>query len=332
MTGGATESTPVHRRLTDLGFGALEGWAEDDHEAALAAFRVTCSDIALPDWAALAEEAEAIAPGQARAFFEARFRPLLVEDEAPALFTGYYEPELEGDLRWSERFPVPLYRRPEDLGDPGPTRAEIEDGALAGRGLEMAWVADPLEAFLLQVQGSGRIRLPDGRVLRLGHGGGNGHPYTSIGRVLVERGAVPADEVSVEAIRDWVMAHPVEGAALRRLNASFAFFRALDDLPAEAGPPGTMGRPVMAGRSVAVDPACVPLGLPVWIETGGGLRRLMVAQDTGSAIRGAQRADIFFGTGIEAGRQAGAVREGGRMVLLLPRPGAAGGPGPAGPT
>ncbi len=204
-------------------------------------------------------------------------------------------------------------------GRPWLALAEIEDGALAGRGLEIAWLEDPVEAFFLQVQGSGRVRLPDGRVLRLGYAGKNGHPYASVGRMLIELGALGVGEATADAVRGWLRRHPEEGRAVMRANASFVFFRELD-LPPELGPLGVLGRPVTPLRSLAVDPAHVPLGAPVWIETDGAerLRRLMVAQDLGGAIKGAQRADIYVGTGAEAGQRAGRIRDGGRMVVLLP--------------
>ena len=319
---GAEVVEPVAaQRVTGLGFGDLPGWAGDDHAAALQAFLTTCDLLDGEDWAETARLAREADPERARAFFEARFRPVRIEDGSPPLFTGYYEPEVEGTLESSGRFPVPLYRLPPEApsGRPWLARAEIEDGALAGRGLEIAWLEDPVEAFFLQVQGSGRVRLPDGRVLRLGYAGKNGHPYASVGRMLIEQGALGVGEATADAVRGWLRRHPEEGRAVMRANASFVFFRELD-LPPELGPLGVLGRPVTPLRSLAVDPAHVPLGAPVWIETEGAerLRRLMVAQDVGGAIKGAQRADIYVGTGAEAGQRAGRIRDGGRMVVLLP--------------
>ena len=177
-----------------------------------------------------------------------------------------------------------------------------------------------MEAFFLQIQGSGRIRMPDGTVMRLGFAAKNNHPYRSIGAELVRRGTMQAHEVSAQRIKAWVRANPGQGQQLLRHNPSFVFFRKLTDLPAERGPVGAMGRSVTALRSLAVDPQHVPLGAPVWIEKEGQapLRRLMIAQDTGTAIRGAQRADIFYGTGAEAGEAAGRIRDAGRMITLLP--------------
>ncbi|MBP1805140.1 murein transglycosylase A [Rubellimicrobium aerolatum] len=314
---------PGPARRAMLGFGDLDGWAGDDHAGALEVFRSTCDLMAGPGWAWAAGLARDVRPGAARDFFERAFRPVLVEDGGPALFTGYHEPELDGDLRASARCPVPLYALPPDRPAETPwlSRTEIEAGALAGQGHEIAWLSDPVDAFFLQIQGSGRVRLPEGRVLRLGYAGGNGHPYVSIGRLLIARGALPADRASAEEVKDWLRAHPGERADVMRANGSFVFFRVLEGLPPGAGPLGTLGRPVTAGRTLAVDPAHVPLGAPVWIETDGAepWRRLMVAQDTGSAIKGARRADIFVGTGPEAGARAGRIRDGGRMVVLWPR-------------
>ena len=311
------------RRVTVLDFADLDGWAGDDHAEALAVFASTCGDLAAPDWAAVCGVAQETAPEGARAFFEALFRPVLIEDGVPGLFTGYFEPELDGALRRTEVHRWPLYRLPPEVepGTPFLSRAQIEtSGALAGRGLEIAWVDDPVEAFFLHVQGSGRVRLPSGRVIRVGYGGKNGHEYRSVGLEMIRRGLMTEDEVSAARIRDWVRDNPQEGERLLRHNPSFVFFREVSEVPPELGPLGAMNRSITPMRSVAVDPAFQPLGAPVWIESEGRapMRRLMVAQDTGSAIVGAQRADIFFGTGELAGQAAGAVRDDGRMVTLLP--------------
>lgn len=301
-----------------VGWADLPGWDADDHEAALAAFRATCGAITSPDWNRVRARAHQ-AGARARAFFEETFLPLVIADGAPPLFTGYYEPELDGAPVRAGNFRQPIYRLPPDLraGGRWHSRAEIEEGkVLEGRGLEIAWLRDPVEAFLLQVQGSGRIRMTDGRVIRVGYAGSNGHSYRSVGAELVRRGAVAADRISAEAIATWVRANPEEGARLLRHNPSFVFFRELD-LPPDLGPLGAMGHPVTPLRSVAVDPDIVPLGAPVWIATEGAvpIRRLVVAQDTGAAIRGAQRADVFIGTGAEAGRIAGRMRDRGRMAV-----------------
>ena len=248
---------------------------------------------------------------------------MLIEDGNPALFTGYYEPELPGRLTPDAHFRYPAFSCPPDLPAARPwlTRREIaQSGALTGRGLELVWLADPVDLFFLQVQGSGRIILPDGRVIRLGFAGKNGHPYRSIGAAMVARGILGPDQVSAAAIRHWINTNPVAGADLLMTNPSYVFFRVLDHLSADQGPLGTLQCPVTALRSIAVDPAFVPLGLPVWIDTTGAtpMRRLMIAQDTGSAIKGPQRADIYFGTGQQAGEVAGTIRDTGRMLVLWP--------------
>ncbi|MFV0514582.1 MAG: murein transglycosylase A [Jhaorihella sp.] len=306
-----------------LGFDQLDGWEADDHAAALAAFLVTCPDLDDPDWRALCAVAQQHNPASARAFFELFFRPVLVRDGKDALFTGYFEPELDGSRHPTDRFRYPIYKMPEEARGASPwlTRREIQTGdTLRNRGLEIAWVDDPVELFFLQIQGSGRIRLPGGRVLRVGYGGANGHPYRSIGVELVRRGIYSAHQVSAQVIRNWVRRNPVAGAELLLHNPSYVFFREVGLGSDSVGPLGAMNRPVTALRSVAVDPAFTPLGAPVWLEKDGQgkMRRLMIAQDTGSAIKGAQRADIFFGTGDAAGQAAGRLRDPGRMLVLLP--------------
>jgi len=306
-----------------LDFAALDGWAEDDHREALAVFGQTCSALREPDWAPicrLAADAGETRAG-ARQFFELLFRPVLIGD-GPALFTGYYEPELPGSLTRTPRFTHPLYAKPPELveGRVYHSRQAIEGGALRGRGLEIAWLDDPVELYFLQVQGSGRVRLADGRVVRFGYGGKNGHPYRSIGQELLRRGTHTMAEVSAQAIKAWVRANPQAGRNLLNSNPSYVFFLRLDGLPADKGPIGAMGRSITTLRSVAIDPAHTPLGAPVWVEKDGRdpIRRLMIAQDTGGAIKGVQRADIFYGTGLAAGEAAGRIKDGGRMLVLLP--------------
>jgi membrane-bound lytic murein transglycosylase A len=203
-------------------------------------------------------------------------------------------------------------------------RAAITAGALEGRGLELAWVDDPADAFFLQVQGSGRVTLPDGRVLRLGYAGWNGFPYVAIGRFLVEQGALTREAVSLQSIRAWMeQAGPEQAAALMARNPSYIFFRAVE-APPERGPVGTLGAPLTPMRSIAVDRTRLPLGLPVWLSgrdplADAPLRRLTVAQDTGGAISGLARADLFTGWGEEAAARAGRMRGPAAMFLLLPR-------------
>ena len=301
----------------------LTGWAEDDHLAALRTFRDTCDLMKRPDWLPLCKLAQDVDnnPAAARQFFELLFKPTLI-GTPPALFTGYYEPVLEGSPVRTPRFAWPIYRRPPELRDGTAwyDRAAIEGGILRGRGLEIAWLDDPVEVFFLHIQGSGRIQMTNGITIRVGYAGRNGHAYRSVGQELVRRGLFSKSQVSAETIRHWVRANPATGAALLNYNPSYIFFRKLPQLAEENGPIGAMGRSITTMRSVAIDPDHVPLGAPVWVEKSGDtpLHRLMIAQDTGGAIKGAQRADIFFGTGQQAGRAAGSIKDGGRMLQLLP--------------
>lgn len=307
--------TPV--RL--LSFSELDGWAVDDHQAALDAFLVTCGDIDGPEWQAVCDLARAGV--EARGFFELFFRPVLIGGDEPALFTGYFEPELEGSLTRTGRYRFPVYALPPEVQGQWLSRAEIEDtGVLEGRGLEIAWVDDPVELFFLQIQGSGRIRLPNGDVIRVGYAGRNGHAYRSVGQELVRRGVYEPHQVSAQVIRSWVRRNPTEGRTLLHHNPSYVFFRIVDIADPSLGPLGAMNRSVTPLRTVAVDPGFTTLGAPVWIEKAGQdpMHRLMIAQDTGGAIRAAQRADIFFGFGDLAGDEAGRIRDAGRMVVLLP--------------
>jgi len=309
------------------------------------------------------------APREAlRTLLETDLRPWAVTDrgvERTGLFTGYYEPELHGSRRRHGSYQTPLYRQPRDLiqvdlgafrddlagrriagrivGDrlePYHDRQAISRGALAGRGLELVWVDDPVDAFFLQIQGSGRVVLEDGTVLRVGYAGQNGQPYTAIGRELVDRGELELEDVSLRTIRLWLETHPQEAAEVMAKNASYVFFRRLDGLAANRGPLGSLGVPLTAGRSLAVDPRFLPLGAPVWLAgsmpsiprseiedkpPGGArasgalpLQRLLVAQDTGGAIRGPIRGDVFWGSGPRAEAVAGHMRHPGRLWLLLP--------------
>ncbi|MCV2872584.1 MltA domain-containing protein [Defluviimonas sp. WL0050] len=292
-----------------LDFGDLAGWAADDHVAALSAYHATVHLLG-PDWPR-PDGAEA------RSFLETHFVP--VETGAPpGLITGYYEPEVEGSATCTPGFAHPLYAPPEDLPDDGPwlSRSEIEDGNLLS-GNELVWLSDPVEVFFAQVQGSVRVRLGDGSIRRYGYAAKNGHEYRSVGKELTRRGIGEAAGITADGIRDWCRANPAAVQDLLRHNPSFVFFQHLD-LAAETGPIGTAGCPVTPMRSIAVDPDVTPLGAPVWVE-GGPLATLMIAQDTGSAIKGAQRGDVFCGTGADAGRRAGGMRISGRLVTLFPR-------------
>lgn len=278
---------------------ALPGWPADDHAAAFAAWRLTSR--------------EAPQVRDARTFFETRFRAA----SRPCHFTGYYEPELSGRLVSDPQFCHALFAPPPDLavGRPWYSRAEIVAGDLLS-GQEIVWLDSAIEAFLAQVQGSARIRLPGGQVLRLGFAAKNGHPYRSIGQELIRRGEIAPDAISADAIRAWCARHPDAVPGLLVENPSFVFFRVLD-LPADSGPIGASGAPLTALRSLAADASHVPPGAPVWVECGS-IKALFVAQDIGSAIRGPSRADLFCGSGAAAGNLASGLNTRGTMHVFHP--------------
>jgi|TARA_B110000908_G_scaffold94089_1_gene111515 membrane-bound lytic murein transglycosylase A len=320
---GVFTASPASAEVTYkvLSYDDLDGWAEDDHSAALSVFQDTCRDMRDSDWQTLC--AYATQKPDPRAFFELLFRPVLIEDGNAALFTGYFEPELDGSRVQTARYRYPVYAMPPEAKRIRPwlTRRDIlSTDVMNGRGLEIAWVDDSVELFFLQIQGSGRIRLPDGNFIRVGYSGANGHLYRSIGAELVRRNVYKPHQVSAQVIKNWVRRNPVEGRELLLHNNSYVFFRNVDQVPAHKGPLGAMNRSITRMRSVAVDPKFVELGSPVWLEKDGKkpLRRLMMAQDTGGAIKGAQRADVFFGTGDKAGGAAGRLRDPGRMMVLMP--------------
>ncbi|WP_371170148.1 murein transglycosylase A [Aliiroseovarius sp. 2305UL8-7] len=304
-----------------LSFDDLEGWNDDDHQDALRVFLDTCRDLDEPQWrpiCALAAEQD-----DGRTFFELFFRPVLIDDGKAPLFTAYYEPEIRGSKTQSIRYRYPVYRKPpeQNKGEIGFSRREIEEGgAFLGRGLEIAWVEDPVDLQFLQIQGSGRIRLAEGGSIRLGYGGSNGHTFKSLGKELVRQGVYAPHQVSQQVIQNWVKRNPEDGHELLMSNPSYVYFREIGNVAAHKGPLGAMNRSITAHRSVAIDPKYTPLGAPVWLEKKGKepFNRLMIAQDTGSRVKGAQRADIFWGTGDDAGRLAGRIRDDGRMVVLLP--------------
>jgi membrane-bound lytic murein transglycosylase A len=328
------DTGPARLGLTPVGFDRLTGWGDDRVSAVVPVFLKSCArrskepNSTAADWQALCRAAAALPAGDdmaARHFFQSAFGPVAVTDygAADGLFTGYYEIELNGSRKRQGRYQTPIYRRPPDLGvAPKLSRAAIEDGALAGRGLELFWVDDPIDAFFLQIQGSGRIRLRDGRTVRVGYDGQNGLPYVAVGRLLVERGIMPRDKVTMVAIRKWMKDHPKAGAALRREDPSYVFFR---DIHGD-GPIGAEHVVLTAARSLAVDPAFIALGTPVWLDArerfapNDEVRRLVVAQDTGGAIKGPVRGDLYWGTGEAAGDRAGRMNARGRYYLLLPRP------------
>ncbi|CAM9953769.1 unnamed protein product, partial [Phaeothamnion confervicola] len=363
--------------LRPIPFSHVTGWRSDDHARAFAAFRRSCpaairlleqpreEQAAGPERAALASVCRQtiergkrrIGRTEARHFFEHFFQPHTIESSQPdrsgggGLLTGYYEPHIEGSPVRSERFRVPLYRRPPDLVnviaedqrarsdvaythmrrtaaglEPYPTRAAIEAGALAGQDLELVWLGDPVEAFFAQIQGSARIRLPDGRRIGISYDGKNGHPYTSIGRVLIDRGAMPADQVSMASLGAWLRADPVRGREVMQQNASYVFFRAMRRDEGDSAV-GALGTALVPGRSLAVDTQFHALGSPIFVDAprlrhwgrGAPFRRLMIAHDVGSAIRGSERGDIYFGSGEGAAARAGITKHPGRFIVLLAR-------------
>ncbi len=313
-------------KVKAVSFSELAGWETDDHKAAFAAFRRSCHKLRANDVTKQADWKDLCAitkyVNNPKAFFEIFFQPVLIEDGKSALFTGYYEPEIIASRTQVGKFKYPLYKRPAELkeGVPWKTRAEIENGALDGQGLELAWLADPVENFFLHVQGSGRLKLNEGGSMRVGFAGKNHQTYRSVGKELIRRGVLNSSNASAGSIKTWVRNNPVEGRKLLQHNPSFVFFRELTNLSETDGPIGAMGVSVTDDRTLAVDPKYQPLGAPIWINKLGAkpLHRLMIAQDVGSAIKGAQRADIFYGTGAEAGRVAGTTKDPGRMITLLP--------------
>lgn len=321
----------------------MSGWSEDPVAAALPALLRSCKKVlarsddaavaargksldfgTVAEWRPVCLAAEGVPGGDgtaARQFFESSFTPFLAGNngEPDGLFTGYFEITLNGSRKRGGPYQTPLHRRPPEPDRH--TRAEIEDGALAGKGLELLWIDDPVPAFFLEIQGSGRVNLPDGGVVRVGYDGQNGKPYVPVGRLLIERGELARDKVTMDTIRRWMAENPKKGAALRRENPSYVFFREITG----EGPLGAQLVPLTAGRSLAVDRAFIPLGVPIWIDVRqrfaphDEIRRLVVAQDAGGAIKGPVRGDLFWGHGEKAARGAGAMNARGRYYLLLPK-------------
>ena len=316
---------------------------------ALQAFRISCPSLVrrtdqsgltrAEDWRSACAAAASWRNDDATGFFATNFEAAQVGD-GKSFATGYYEPEIVGSRTQGPGYYVPIYKRPTDLVDvdlglfsdelkgkkirgrvngqsfvPYADRTEIEEGALAGRGLEIAWAADAAEFFFLQVQGSGRLKLPDGTIMRIGYDGQNGRDYTGIGRLMRERGLLGPDQTSMQGIVNWLHDHPDEGRAIMRENKSWVFFKELTG----PGPIGALGFPVTGNATVAADPNFVPLGAPVFLsmdrlEATG----LWVAQDTGGAIKGSNRFDTFWGAGARARAIAGGMAARGTAFVLLP--------------
>ena len=342
--------------LEPVAFDTLTGWREGEQAAAWSALLISCQALRWREaWrGACARAIELRSPNddEARRFLEDHFVPWRLANPDGALeglVTGYYEPLIRGSRFKVPPYVHPLYAPPEDLltidlGATNPelrgmrlrgrmegrrvvpyySRAEIARGEAPVAGKEIVWVDDPIEAFFLQIQGSGRVRLESGETLRVGYADQNGHPFLSIGRYLVERGELKLGEASMQTIKSWAAANPKRLEELLNQNPSFVFFRELPLADPVNGPVGAFGVPLTAGRSIAVDPRYVPLGAPVFLATthpasATPLNRLVLAQDTGGAIRNPVRADFFWGFGAEAGAQAGRMRQQGRMWVLLPK-------------
>ena len=339
-------------------FADIEGWQDDDQAAAFQALLRSCGrmkrDSASAEACAAARDLAAhgqVSREAARTFFETQYTPnRIVGAPNKGLVTGYYEPEIDGAREKSDKFPAAAYGRPDDLVSVKPdetrasdsaagvltamrkapgglvpfyTREEIDKGALAGKGLELVYL-DPVELFFMQVQGSGRLRLPDGTHVRLGYATKNGHPYTSIGKKLVELGEDKPKSMTMQGIKDWLRADKERGNKMMWENKSYVFFRLLDGKEGQDGPIGAQGVSLTPGRSLAVDPSFHALGLPVFVEApamkgdGAPFRRLMIAQDVGSAIKGVERGDIYWGSGDDAGAIAGKTLAPAEFIVLLP--------------
>ncbi|NMF91620.1 transglycosylase [Aromatoleum petrolei] len=344
----------------------LPDWRSDDVAQAWPALRQSCKALVKQArWQSLCGDAQRLgdAPSAAtvRQFLETRLTPWAVRNPDgtnEGLITGYYEPIIKGSRARSERYRWPVHGVPADMltvdfGDLYPdlrslrlrgrlvgnkvvpywSRAELDGMQERAPAPTLLWAADPIDLFFLQVQGSGRVELPDGSQVRIGYADQNGHPYQSIGRWLVNQGELPLEKASMDGIKNWARSNPHRLSEMLHSNPSYVFFREMP--PSPGGPTGALGVPLTAGRSLAVDPRTIPLGAPVFLATTAPnsdrpLRRLMLAQDTGGAIKGAVRADFFWGLGADAGVQAGRMRQQGQLWVLLPNDTGPLGAGPAG--
>lgn len=332
----------------------LPDWKTADLQPSLIAFLQSCRVLKnKPGWQAACVRANELAPSDnvaVRAFFEEQFTPYQVfnpDGSSQGLITGYYEPKLSGSRVKTKRFRYPLYAVPDDLLTidlsevhpqlkdlrlrgrlqgkrvvPYYNRGEIDSGKGAPLGRELFWVDDEIDLFFLQIQGSGRIELPDGSLVKVGYAEQNGHPYISIGKKLVEMGELRIEEASMQGIKQWAERNPAKLSSLLAQNPSYVFFRELPN--GLSAPLGALGVPLTETYSIAIDPRTVPLGAPVflattWPNTTEPLNRLMLAQDTGGAIKGAVRADFFWGFGEQAGAQAGRMKQSGQMWVLFPK-------------
>ncbi|WP_115711731.1 murein transglycosylase A [Cupriavidus taiwanensis] len=316
-------------RLQAASWAEIGGWAQDDVRAAWPALQQSCQALKKrAEWSRACAAGMMVNAGDInamRAYFESNFQPYRVvngDGTDSGLITGYYEPILHGSRTRQGKFQVPLYRKPPQFGNRAlPARAELLQNP-AMRGNELVWVDDAVEAAFLQIQGSGRIRMADGSMMRVGFGGTNDQPFRSFGKWLLDRGEITPAQATMQGIKAWARANPGRVEEMLNINPRFVFFRELP--PNNDGPVGALGVPLTAERSIAVDPATIPLGVPVFLSTTRPLstepiQRLMFAQDTGSAIKGGVRADFFWGAGDAAGETAGRMKQGGRMWVLMPR-------------
>lgn len=354
VTQASARDIPMKLRnaqVEPLSFEALAGWKDDNHAEAFAAFMRSCGAIlngtkamrkARPVYGGLfavcerAKSAGDLDREQARIFFEQNFKPvrLAKPGETEGFFTGYYETEVHGSRTPTDEYNVPIYAAPAAAVKKRQSkvfaqfdRSKIEDGALKGKGLEICYVKNPVDAFFAQIQGSTRVKLDDGKLLRLNYIASNGQPYTPVGRFLIDRGIISKEEMSMDRIRDWMDANPDEAKELRRKNRSFVFFQETP-LAEHEECIGAQGVPLTPLRSLAVDKKIHVYGTPIWVDADLPIasekpdtkfQRLLFAQDTGSAIVGAARADIYFGAGEEVGHIAGRIKQYGQFVMLVPR-------------
>jgi membrane-bound lytic murein transglycosylase A len=349
LTGCVQPQIPVTQpqdttALTPVAITALPGWSSDNTPDALAAFVRGCKAISVMpadqtlgggglsgdtqagQWQAACAAAAAVPPGDdsaAKTFFSAYFTAYQIP--GTARITGYFEPEYPGSKNLAPGYKIPLYAKPADPDLAELPRAAIDDGALNRQTPVTAYLADPVDAFMLQIQGSGRILLPNGNILRVGFDGQNGQPYTPIGRIMVADGDLSPNNLSFQTISAWLKSHPDQAGALMEQNPRYVYLKPLGALPDDLGAPGTLGVPLTAGRSLAVDKAYIPLGTPVFLATtdpvtGAAIDRLTIAQDTGGGIHNARAADLFFGAGGQAEATAGSMQQPGFLFLLLPRP------------
>ncbi len=314
--------------LTPLDITQLPGWQREDFPTLLQIFREDCAKTkSRPQLAAACAVAEKTDPHQAEDFFKRNFKAMRAEYQGTggqALFTGYYEPVLKGSLKKSDRYAYPLYKvpGPEHLQR---TRQEIDAGALSGLGLEIVWLDDPVARFALHIQGSGRIDLEDGGVMRVGYAGRNNHEYYSIGKAFEEQGILPRGGIDMPKMESWLYANPARQNDIFAANPSYIFFAERKGSGAGTGPIGSMSRPLVPGRSIAVDKSHWPLGTILWADlphpdgASGNIQRALFAHDTGSAIKGALRGDYFWGAGDRAKKMAGLMISRGALYAILPK-------------